>query len=792
MKSDFYEEKFLQSVDSLFDAFFLISEENQVLQYSIKDEHIKLYFGEGNLEKKDIINLLTSKEQKERIDELIQRILVKESSKLECILLVNDKIRFYEIFICTLSTNQILITLTNIDHRKKIEFELAEERSTLKNIIDLNPYAIEIKDSEGRHVSANKAFIDMFKSVAPPEYSIFEDPHLEERGLLDNILKLKEGKVVKMGEHWYDVRDSAIAAGFNLDDYPSSPICHKAVAFPIMDNEGKIKNYVMMHEDITKQKKAEQKLEESEEMYRHFFNSTPYAIWLVNLQGKIIDCNKTMNSFMSILKPTDVIGKSYTDVIKMFLQEVNPKFKHLGNIFREGFKTLLQKGYLDPIEVEMPRKDGKTAWITLESSIVNAGKEKLFQVFIKDITKRKTTEQKLEESEKMYRHLFNSTPYAVWLVNLQGKVIDCNKTMNNFMSVFKHTDLIGKSFREVIKMFLREGDPRFESLDHVLQERFKILINRGHLEPLDFEISRGDGKTFWIALESSFVNLGKETLIQVFIRDITEKKLAEIELEELRKDLENRVKERTIKLENSEKKYRKAYNRANLFKGLFTHDISNMFHTIGNSIDLCDTLLKQEIKNINMLDYFGTIEQQINRGKKLIKNIRNLSEIEESEMPLIPIEILEKLRSAVQFVKVNFQGREINVKIDSKLDPIYVFANDLLLDVFENILINSVSYNKNDIIEIEIIISSLINNEIEHLQIEFKDNGVGINDSRKETIFKEKYRKKTESNGMGLGLSLVAKLLDLCEGKIWVEDRIKGDYTQGSNFVILIPMVKKI
>ena len=40
---------------------------------------------------------------------------------------------------------------------------------------------------------------------------------------------------------------------------------------------------------------------------------------------------------------------------------------------------------------------------------------------------------------------------------------------------------------------------------------------------------------------------------------------------------------------------------------------------------------------------------------------------------------------------------------------------------------------------------------------------------------------------MGLGLSLVAKLIQLCEGKIWVEDRIKNDYSQGSNFVILIP-----
>ena len=107
--------------------------------------------------------------------------------------------------------------------------------------------------------------------------------------------------------------------------------------------------------------------------------------------------------------------------------------------------------------------------------------------------------------------------------------------------------------------------------------------------------------------------------------------------------------------------------------------------------------------------------------------------------------------------------------------------------MFENILINSVLYNKNETVEIEINISRLKENENEYIKIEFKDNGIGIDDTRKEVIFKENYKKKTGSKGMGLGLSLVAKLLDLCEGKIWVEDRIKGVYTQGSNFVILMP-----
>lgn len=649
---DNFQENFIKSIDSIFDAYFLISKENAVLEYMIKDELLNLYFGKETLQGLDYLDLFGSQIQEEGIKELKQKISERKPQLFEFNMKINNDIGYYNVYIFILAKNQTLINFQNINKQKKIEFELAEERNTLKNIIELNPYAIEIKDAEGRHVSANKAFLDMFKSVAPPEYSIFKDPHLKKRGLLDKILKLKEGKVIEMGEHWYDVRDSAKEVGLNLEDYPSSPICHKAIAFPIFDREGKIKNFFMMHEDITARKKAE---------------------------------------------------------------------------------------------------------------------------------------KKLKESEKMYRNLFNSTPYAIWLVDLQGKIIDCNQTMDKFMSIFKYTDLIGKSFRDVLRMFAREGDPRFENLEKLMKDKFKILLKKGYLKPMEFELYRGDGKTFWITLDSSLVKIGKKRLIQTFIKDITEKKLAEIELEDLRKDLETRVKERTIKLENSEKRYRKAYNRANCFKGLFTHDISNMFHTIGNTIDLCDSLLKHGVKTKDMLEYFDLIVQQITRGKKLINNIRNLSEIEESEMPLIPTEVFNKLKNAIQFVKVNFQNREIIFNIVSDLNEIYVLSNDLLLDVFENILINSVIYNKNELIKTEINISRLIENEKLYIKLEFIDNGIGITDNRKGLIFIENYKKRKGCKGMGLGLSLVAKLLDLCDGKIWVEDRVKGDHTQGSKFIILIP-----
>jgi signal transduction histidine kinase len=236
-----------------------------------------------------------------------------------------------------------------------------------------------------------------------------------------------------------------------------------------------------------------------------------------------------------------------------------------------------------------------------------------------------------------------------------------------------------------------------------------------------------------------------------------------------------------------ENMYQKAYVRVKCFKGLFTHDISNLFHTISNSLELCQMLLKEGIEAVKILEYIKLIEEQVNRGKKLVKNIRNLSELEESEMPLEPIELFRILKNAVQFVKANFSNREVNIEINCNTDEIYVLANDLVLDVFENIMMNSVVYNRNSTVQIEVLISEVSEFRRKLIKLEFKDNGIGIDDVRKYEILQEKHEKSKNSKGMGLGLSLAAKLINLYEGRMWIEDRIKGDSSKGSNFVILIP-----
>ena len=62
-----------------------------------------------------------------------------------------------------------------------------------------------------------------------------------------------------------------------------------------------------------------------------------------------------------------------------------------------------------------------------------------------DITAKMIAEQKVRESEEKYRHLYESSPYAILLVNMEGKIIDCNKAAE-LLSGFQRSELLGKSF----------------------------------------------------------------------------------------------------------------------------------------------------------------------------------------------------------------------------------------------------------------------------------------------------------------------------------------------------------
>jgi len=243
-------------------------------------------------------------------------------------------------------------------------------------------------------------------------------------------------------------------------------------------------------------------------------------------------------------------------------------------------------------------------------------------------------------------------------------------------------------------------------------------------------------------------------------------------------------------LDNSKNKIQEAFQRANFYKDIFAHDMSNILQGILSVAEVTKLQLGKTNDPNDILDIIGIIENQIIRGSKLILNVRKLSEVEELEEPLKLIDVCNLLKKAIGNLKNANQSHTIEIKVDSPNNNIVIQANDFLLDVFENLLMNAVKHNENPIIEITIRISEEEREGLNYLKVEFIDNGIGIEDSRKTTIFTRGSKENNFVGGMGIGLSLVNLIVERFEGKIWVEDRFMGDSTKGSNFIVMLPAIE--
>jgi signal transduction histidine kinase len=207
---------------------------------------------------------------------------------------------------------------------------------------------------------------------------------------------------------------------------------------------------------------------------------------------------------------------------------------------------------------------------------------------------------------------------------------------------------------------------------------------------------------------------------------------------------------------------------------------------VSSSVELISYQLEnsQKSKEIDMI--ISMIKNQVLRANRMIKNVNILSELEKIDIAIGTIELLDLLKNSINFAKIAYQDKTIEIKVESFSNRIFIKANELLQDIFDNLLINAIKYNNSSDVEIFIKISREPKEDKNYIRMEFIDNGIGIADERKEIIFEKGFREHKGHKGMGLGLSLVKKIVSSYNGAIKVEDRIKGDYSKGSNFILLL------
>ena len=365
----------------------------------------------------------------------------------------------------------------------------------------------------------------------------------------------------------------------------------------------------------------------------------------------------------------------------------------------------------------------------------------------------------LEKAELRYRSLFKAARDAIFIINKNsGEIVDANKKAEKILEC-PRKEIIGLN---AFNLYYSED---FRNI----REQILNLIDLEDALPIEAHIRNSKEKFVPVEINASEIEIGGQYYIQAILRDITERKLSE------------------QKLIQSEENYRKAYDRADFYKDLFAYDMNYILRNINSSSDFLSLIFKSPKIKGDKNELIQSIKEQALRGLNLILYVQKILDIDDTDLSMERLEINIVLNEAITFVTNNFHERLLKIKIETPGAGLWVKTNELLLEVFESILINAAENNDKPFVSMKIRISKEKKEDIKYFKLEFLDNGMGIPDNIKEKIFLKGYREEESISGMGLGLYLVKRIVQSFKGMIWVEDRIKGDHTKGSNVIVLIP-----
>jgi len=567
------------------------------------------------------------------------------------------------------------------------------------------------------------------ESVGKPLEAIFNIINEETRKSVENPVSrvIREGIVIGLANHTVLISK----------DGKEIPIADSGA--PIKDDKGDIIGTVLIFRDISERKKREQALKESEERYRNLFEVSIEGIGVIK-GVRFVTANKAL---------LDIFRYDTVEEI----QEI-PIFEYVAPESKEEAIERFKKRERGEVresrlELKIIRKDGELRDVELSSIDVFFGNEKYLQTAVRDITERKLAEEALRKSEEKFKFMFDFANDGILIADSESKILMANITMSN---------MLGYTQEEVNTLRIEDIHTK-ENLPYVLRQ-FQLLAE-GKIQVSEINMIRKDGSVFPAEVKASPITLDGKVNIMGAFRNITERKKAE-----------QAVKE--------------ALTHSEFYKDLLAHDMGNILNNIKSSAQLMEMWKDDPTKSDDKEEMMEIIKQQIERGSSLILNVRKLSEIEGGEQVTTSVDVKFTLENAIEYIRSRFQEKEIDIKTELPQGIINVKGGDLLLDAFENILLNGCIHNESGKIQLWINLSKVQEEGENFVKIEFKDNGIGIIEDRKKSIFERSYKKDRDTGGMGIGLSLMKKIIDGYNGQVWVENRVEGALTQGSNFIVML------
>ena len=277
----------------------------------------------------------------------------------------------------------------------------------------------------------------------------------------------------------------------------------------VIKKEGKNFGFLSMIRDVTEQKKARDKIKESEERYNSLFNRSLLWVYIHDFNGNFIDANKTALDSLGY-KREDIKTLNFTDIL------YDEDIKKANEITKEIIENGFQK---KPEIYKIKTKSGEIKIVEVEGHLLyRDNKPYAVQGVARDITQQKNMEIKLIDSEERLRILFENAPDAIYTNDLKGNFIEGNKVAEK-LTGYKKEELIGKS---LVNLNLLQKSQ--------IPKAIKLLSKNALGKPTgpdDFVLINKYGKKIPIEISTFPVKIKKKKIVLGIARDISERKRAE-------------------------------------------------------------------------------------------------------------------------------------------------------------------------------------------------------------------------------------------------------------------------
>lgn len=403
-----------------------------------------------------------------------------------------------------------------------------------------------------------------------------------------------------------------------------------------------------------------------------------------------------------------------------------------------------------------------------------------------NITERRKQEEiskgKLEErTEEKYATLFNSIDQGFCIIEMVFDINDnpVDYIFSNYNHAFEQltglSEAKGKTARTMVPNLESHW---FELYGEIAKTGKPKQFEQGSEEMLD---------GVWYEVSAFPLTKERGNFVGIIFNNITERKKIEREKEVFNKLLEEQVKERTAKLDESKQLLEDKNNElAKMNKELesFTYIASHDLQEPLRKIQTFLTLIKQRGSNPETVSaYMDKISISAERMSALIFDVLSYSKLA-SEDQYIPTDLNTVINNVLS--DYDLAVSEKDAVIEKDILPIVNAVPSQMHQLFSNLISNALKYSGADPL-IEIKYATIVSDEgLPIAEITIKDNGIGFDDQYSEQIFKlfQRLHGRSEYNGTGIGLSICKKIVDQHKGTISAKSTIGN----GAAFTVLLPL----